>query len=430
MSENESFGYRALFKTPYVAAIAVSMAFARLPTGVTTIVLVLFVSQHYGSAIAGIATAAFTAGMAICGPAFGKLVDRGHGPICLKALATAQMAAAIALVFGTENELAGVLVVAISFSCGALMPPIAGVTRSLWPAMLDARLVPAAYNFEVLVVDALYVTGPLLASVFVALNIPEWGLLFTTAGSMAGSFALSNMKPVKCHAESNRQKYASALTQGGETKEDRPNTHKNAGKQRARLFTLPIALLLAAPLTKFCYSGWIETLYPLYYSSMGNAALSSIAISIWSIGSCVGVLLFARLQPSAKRMSRPRQLAVFTACFAVTTLLTPVGLSDFALMCAAIFAIGAIAAPGDNLYYQLAGELAPQNRQAEMFSWLNTCTSIGFAAGAFFAGISAQSSNWLAAFALPSLCAAASFCICFALALAVRKRVRHHGRAD
>lgn len=419
-ASNTESGYRALFKTRYVPSIAVSMAFARLPTGVTTIVLVLFVSQFYGAAVSGIATAAFTAGMAVFGPLFGRVVDRGHGPAVLRILALSQMAAMFALVGGVVGGLSSALAIAASFLCGALMPPIAGVTRSLWPTMLDARLVPTAYNFEVLIVDALYVTGPLLASIFVAFNVPEWGLLFTTAGSMAGSLALAGLKPVNEHAKLNRERIGREGLHA--EKAAIADDEGNAPVAKAALLTLPVALLLAAPLTKFCYSGWVETLYPLYYSDMGNAALSSIAISVWSIGSCVGVLLFARLQPPARRISRPRQLAIFTAGFVATTLLTSIGLDNIVVMCVAIFIIGAAAAPGDNLYYQLAGELAPQERQAEMFSWLNTCTSIGFAAGAFFAGVSAETCGWLAAFMLPSLCAFASFCVCFALAIACRKR--------
>lgn len=417
---NAEFGYRALFKTRYVPSIAASMAFARLPTGVTTIVLVLFISQYYGAAVSGMATAAFTAGMAVFGPLFGRVVDKGHGPAILRILAVSQMVAMIALVGGVSASLPATLAVLSSFLCGALMPPIAGVTRSLWPSMLDMQLVSTAYNFEVLIVDALYVTGPLLASVFVALNIPQWGLLLTTAGSMAGSLTLASLKPVGDHAKLNRERIANE----NPSVESKTPASKEVAKPitKTALLTLPVVLLLAAPLTKFCYSGWVETLYPLYYSDMGNAALSSIAISVWSIGSCVGVLLFARLQPSTRRMTRPRQLAVFTAGFVATTLLTSVGLNDIVVMCVAIFVIGAAAAPGDNLYYQLAGELAPQKRQAEMFSWLNTCTSIGFAAGAFFAGISAETCGWVAAFALPSSCALASFLVCFALAVICRRR--------
>lgn len=418
-SHDEKFGYRALFKTRYVPSIAASMAFARLPTGVTTIVLVLFVSQHFGAAVSGVATAAFTAGMAVFGPLFGRIVDKGHGPAILRILAICQMAAMIALVGGVSAGLPATPAILSSFLCGALMPPIAGVTRSLWPSMLDVQLVSTAYNFEVLIVDALYVTGPLLASVFVALGIPEWGLLLTTAGSMAGSLTLASLKPVNDHAKRNRERIARETLCGennaAEIKRDSRPPAKTA------LLTLPVMLLLAAPLTKFCYSGWVETLYPLYYSDMGNAALSSIAISVWSIGSCVGVLLFARLQPPTRRMTRPRQLAIFTALFVATTLLTSIGLNDIIVMCVAIFIIGVAAAPGDNLYYQLAGELAPQERQAEMFSWLNTCTSIGFAAGAFFAGISAETCGWVAAFVLPSSCAFASFFVCLALAVICRR---------
>lgn len=85
----QQMGYGAFLSTKHVPSIVVSMTFARLPMGIVTLILVLFVSIHYGAAVSGMATAAFTAGVACFGPVFGRLVDRGHGPVALRILGMA-----------------------------------------------------------------------------------------------------------------------------------------------------------------------------------------------------------------------------------------------------------------------------------------------------------------------------------------------------
>ena len=162
-----------------------------------TLILVLFVSVHYGAAASGMATAAFTAGVACFGPVFGRLVDKGHGPLALRILGVAELVAILSLVGGVMAEIHPAAVVACSFAAGALTPPIAGVTRALWPAMLDIGLVSTACNFEVLIMDLFYVMGPPLASLFIAAGIPEWGLIAATIGCTVGSLPLFGLAPIK-----------------------------------------------------------------------------------------------------------------------------------------------------------------------------------------------------------------------------------------
>lgn len=407
-------GYRAFLSTEHVPGIVVSMTLARLPMGVVTLILVLFVSIHYGAAASGMATAAFTAGVTCFGPAFGRLVDKGHGPLALRILGVAELAAILGLVGGVMAEIHPAAVVACSFAAGALTPPIAGVTRSLWPVMLDIGLVSTAYNFEVLVVDLIYVMGPLLASLFIAAGIPEWGLIAATIGCTAGSLSLSMLAPVKSHAARNRTR---ALSRNDST----------APLPRPRLLTLAIGLLLLVCLGKMCYSGWLEALIPLFYSDQEAALLGSVAISAWSVGAACGVVLFNRFQPESRTIATHKQLPLFAAIFLATTILTPLA-EGIVSMCVVMFAIGMAGAPCDNLYYQLSGSLAPEERQAEMFSWLNTATSVGVSAGAFFAGCVVETSGFNAAFSLPVLCAFASFIFAFALMvrIGVGNRQRRH----
>lgn len=392
-------GYRAFFHTQHVPQLALSMVLARLPVGVVTIVLVLFVSTRYGATVAGLCTAGFTIGMACLAPVFGKFVDKGYGPITLRVLAVVEMISVLALVALVLAQTHFVLAIAASFCCGAFMPPIAGVTRSLWPSMLDMSMIATAYNFEVLVIDVLYVTGPLLASIFVAIGAPEAGLISTTAASLVGTFILASLEPVKNHAQRNRTRRAQA-TQSADA---------SAVPAKVPLLTFAVMLLLLAALMRLMFSGWLETIIPLFYNDMGQAALGSIAISAWSVGSVLGVVLFHRFQPNPRTIAPVKQMALFTGIFTAVSILAGFGVNGFAIMCVLMVLVGASGAPVDNLHYQLASTLSPQERQAEMFSWLNTASNVGIAGGAFFAGLCADYVDYGIAFFLPSICLVLSF---------------------
>ena len=400
-------GYRAFFHTQHVPQLALSMVLARLPVGVVTIVLVLFVSTRYGATVAGLCTAGFTIGMACLAPVFGKFVDKGYGPVTLRVLAVVEMISVLALVALVLAQTHFVLAIAASFCCGAFMPPIAGVTRSLWPSMLDMSMIATAYNFEVLVIDVLYVTGPLLASIFVAIGAPEAGLISTTAASLVGTFVLASLEPVKNHAQRNRarRERATGAPEAGATN----STSAPATPTKVPLLTFAVILLLLAALMRLMFSGWLETIIPLFYSDMGQAALGSIAISAWSVGSVLGVVLFHRFQPNPRTITPVKQMALFTGVFMAVSLLSGFGVNGFAIMCVLMVLVGASGAPVDNLHYQLASTLSPQERQAEMFSWLNTASNVGIAGGAFFAGLCADYVDYGIAFFLPSACLALSF---------------------
>ena len=57
----------------------------------------------------------------------------------------------------------------LALLAGVASPPVGGTTRSLWSSTVSDDLVPVAYDLEVLIVDVLYVAGPLIASVLLAI---------------------------------------------------------------------------------------------------------------------------------------------------------------------------------------------------------------------------------------------------------------------
>jgi MFS family permease len=398
--------YRELFAVRGVPSLVAAMVVARIPTGCIALLLVLFVGESFGATAAGASVAAWTLGTALLAPFWGRLVDRGFGPTVLRCTAAIQLAVVAAFTVSVLSP-APVLAVAVAaFGCGATTPPVAGATRSLWKTVVPVHLLPIAYSFEILLVDVLYVSGPLVAGGFIAFGAPAWGIACTTACLAGGSVALSLLDPVKRYAI--------------EAKCNR-NASSDAGESLIRTPSVP-ALLLACALT-MVFSGWLETLLPLFFNAQGRAFEGSLAVSVWSIGSIIGVLAFVRFQPGACVLSKSHQLVVCTGVYALACCMLAVanGWGDIAVL-AIMFLIGCTVSPCTNLHYQLGGEAAPDSRHAEMFSWLNTATSAGISAGALMAGNVVDAQGFDAAFALPVMFVLASLGLSLVFAALMHRR--------
>jgi MFS family permease len=404
--------YRELFKVKGVKPLVLVMVVARLPTGCISILLILFVSARYGAAIAGYSTAALTIGTAFLAPFFGRLVDRGNGPRVLRWVAAGQALACTLLILTVTSGLSAVWVMIAAFLCGVLVPPVAGTTRSLWQTFVPAGMLSTAYSFEILLIDVLYVSGPLLASAFIVLAVPAWGIAFTTSGLVAGSVILSYSAPVKAYA---------AIAQ---------RSHDVTAPKPPSILSMPaIWMLLVVCVTTNAFSGWAETLLPLFYGAQGASTQGAVTISVWSIGSIIGVLAFVRFQPSTSKLKLVWQLVIFTALYLATVAFFPLH-GGVLITCVIMFCIGALVSPCTNLHYQLGGTLAPGAQHAEMFSWINTATSVGISMGAMLAGTTVESFGFNIAFDMPVLFVVSASLFAAVLAVWMTRRVSEESRVD
>ena len=119
-------------------------------------------------------------------------------------------------------------------------------------------LVPAAYDLEVLIVDVLYVAGPLIASVLLAICDAGATLGVVYALMAVGCAMLAACAPVRS--------YATQVRSLRRTEESR--------SESSLLPHINIVLLLLIYASTSAFSGWIETAVPLYYSQIDMASLS------------------------------------------------------------------------------------------------------------------------------------------------------------
>ena len=76
---------------------------------------------------------------------------------------------------------------AASFLAGAAIPPLTSVLRSRWPYLLeqDLELVPSAYALDTVMVEVVFIVGPLLTTIVVATVGPEYALIVSAASVLS-----------------------------------------------------------------------------------------------------------------------------------------------------------------------------------------------------------------------------------------------------
>ncbi len=188
--------------SPYVTLIRGSRSFGvvttsvigRMPIGMLSLALVLHMRAATGSYVAaGAAAAGYALGSGAGSPLLGRLADRlGQRPVLL-ATAAGGALPLVALVAAPQPvELA--ISVALATMAGVLTPPLTACIRALWPRLVrSAWEADRAYAFDAILIELVYLLGPIIIAATVALASPAAAVLLAASLGTIGSvtFALS-----------------------------------------------------------------------------------------------------------------------------------------------------------------------------------------------------------------------------------------------
>jgi len=127
--------YRRILARPHVFALCATSVLARLPVGMGSVALVIFLHDRTGSfGVAGLAAGAYTIGLGATSPLLGRLVDRrGPRPVLIPAAALAAVAL-VGVVLLAEAGAGTAPIVLAAAVAGCSTPPVGGLLRQLWPA--------------------------------------------------------------------------------------------------------------------------------------------------------------------------------------------------------------------------------------------------------------------------------------------------------
>jgi predicted MFS family arabinose efflux permease len=366
--------YARIMRTPGVAVVVLATLVGRLPIGISGLAILLYVREVTGSfAAAGACAGALALGSASGAPLQGRLVDR-RGVGTLLPLACVHAAGLVLVWMLGAAGAATVPIAASSFVAGAAIPPLSSVLRSRWSYLLEDRpeLIPSAFALDSVMIELIFIVGPLVVTAIVATTGPEYALgvsaacvLFGTTLLLAG---LRGRRGPERQADGERALGLGALAAPG-------------------LRTLVLASLPVG----FCF-GSIEVVLPAFSEAEGSREMAGVLLAVWSSASLAAGLLYGARPPQAP-------VADIHLRFA---LILPLGIAALAAatspLTMALLAIlaGLPIAPLIASRNQLVGHVSLPGTATEAFTWPLTALVAGVSLGAAAAGAVVESYSWTA----------------------------------
>lgn len=364
--------YARILRTPGVAVIVFATLIGRMPIGISGLAILLFVRDVTGSfASAGLCAGALALGSAIGAPLQGRLIDR-RGVRMLLPLAALHAAGLLVVLAAGEASAATAVLAGASLVAGAATPPVSSVLRSHWPYLLAERpeLIPGAYALDSVMIELIFVTGPLVTTVVVATVGAQYALLVSAACAIAGVLlmlgGLRGRPGPSPTAEGGRALGLGALAA--------------PGLRTLVLASLPVGFTL----------GTIEVVLPAFSAQEGSAELAGVLLAVWS-----GASGLAGLAWGAFGSRRPLIEAHLLLAWLLPLAIAPLLLAGSPLTMAALAVFAGLPiAPLIASRNQLVGQVAPAGTSTEAFTWPLTALVAGVALGAATAGAVIEASSW------------------------------------
>jgi MFS family permease len=369
--------YARVLRAPDVARLLGAAILARMPIGIDSLGMVLFVRAETGSfARAGLVAAAFGLGVGFSAPVLGRLIDRrGHARVMLPlaGLHAASLAALVAL--GLAGAPTGALV-ACGLAAGISVPPVGSVVRPLLAGLLDddAGLLPTAYALDGIAIELVFVTGPLLTAAIVVVASPAVALLVACGFVVLGTIVLVTAPASRAwrpDAGDHERHLLGALA--------------SPGMRTIVAATAPVGFALGAT----------EVTMTAFASDHGSRAAAGALMAAWAAGSGVGGLAYGGREHASAPGPRWVLLAAAFPLYSLPLVVAP----SITVMAPLALIAGLCLAPYMAALNQLVGDVAPAGAVTEAFAWPITAIGLGAAGGSATAGAIAQSWGWRPGFA-------------------------------
>ena len=367
--------YAALLALPHLKATIIASVIGRLPIGIAGLAILLLAQSASGSfARAGATTGCYVAGLATVAPLLGRLIDRrgpravllicgGVYPVALCALVASLLASAPTWVS-----------LPIAAAAGASYPPITVCMRTFLKRRLgDDALLATAYSLESVLIETIFIVGPMLVAGFVAAASAAWAVAFAAACGALGTILFLRSPPFS---------------------DWRIEPLRSAG-----LFgplSEPGFLRLLGVI--LCYStafGLVEIGVTAFAAEAGAPALAGVMLGLMSIGSVAGGLIYG---------SRGWHLPLGRQ-FALTLAVMGIGIGPLTLVANpwlfAVLAVlaGVVMAPALTIQSMLVARTARGEHSTEAFTWSATGLLAGFGLGLAVGGQLLEAASAAAALA-------------------------------
>jgi MFS family permease len=378
--------YTTLLERPGLGSLILASALGRLPIGIAGLAILLLGQSASGSfALGGVASACYVAGLAFAAPLLGRSIDR-YGP----------RPALLASAFVFPSAMAGVVAafhagaptwaaLALAALCGASFPPITSCMRSFLKQQLkEDEQLTTAMSLESVLIETIFIAGPMIVAFFVALASPAFAVLFAAACGCAGPLLFLR---------------ARAIRQWRIEPRGVPSLF-------GPLSEPAFARLLVVVLFYASAFGLVEIATTAHASERGSLALAGVLLGVMSIGSVVGGVVYGS---RSWHLPLARQFALTLALMGAGVAPLAFGLPEwlFAIWCVVA---GIVMAPALIMQSMLVAKTSRPEHSAEAFTWSATSLLSGVGIGLTLGGQIleyAPSPVVFAAAAAIAICAAA-----------------------
>jgi len=165
------------------------------------------------------------------------------------------------------------------------MPPVGGLLRHLWPDVVPEELLVNAYVVDSVLIEAVFITGPLLTGLLVALIDPGAALFAAAALGLVGTV------------------WFVAIPVVGAVEPAPPQHHTRAGA----LASPVIRLLVLTGFPVGSTFGALDVALPAFGVSHGSAALGGPFAASLALGSAIGAFVYGA---APQRFGTPAQVSV------------------------------------------------------------------------------------------------------------------------
>ncbi|GAA0976982.1 MFS transporter [Acrocarpospora macrocephala] len=352
--------YRGLFSTRGAKSFVLAGFVGRIPISMLGIGITLLVHSITGSyATAGAVAAIVSLAFAVAAPLSGRLVDR---------FGQARILVPFVLVHGVA--LSGMMLLAHAHApiwtlfasgaiAGASATSLGSMVRARWSHLLsDSGKLHAAFSFESVADEVIFVTGPAFTAVLATSVNVYAGLIVVVVLTVGGTLAFALLKGTEPPVVRHRENKGSPIAIPG------------------------VALLSAVMLAMGAVFGCVDIVTIAFAEEQGNKGAAGFLLAAISGGSMVSGLWYgARSWKIDLRSRLVRGLIVFVAGF------TPVLLmGGLPAMAVALFFAGLAISPTLITTFSLVERLVPAAQLTEGMAWLSTSIGFGVAVGAWAGG--------------------------------------------
>ena len=388
---------------PFLAALV-----ARLPMVMAPLGILLLVQNDRGAySLAGFVTGAYAVGCAAGTPLWGRLMDRFGQPTVLLPTSLASSAMLVALALATVSGAGTAVLVTLAAGTGLAYPPISPALRTAWRVIFaDPASRRVAFALDATSVELIFVGGPLLLSVLLAVTAPVIPLLVTAALMSGGGVAYCltraarnsiPLRPTAGEPAPLPSRGTGLSVPGGPAGEDgiggeteATSGHASAPSSgRTAVTATGVGALLLVMLALSVGFGQLDTSMAATAGALlGGTEHVGLLFAAIAGGSTVGGLAFgARSWPFDERQAVPVLLTLFALLLGAMAVLMAIPHPSLWLVFPLLFVTGGTIAPTLIMQQSLLDHLAPAHQRNEAQAFLSASNTTGAAAGTAMAGL-------------------------------------------